>query len=156
MALKQYPDEYSVRITQSQHRHQAKDYWQAPHDGVQHGIDRRQDFDGDHVPRLPCYQLGFLPCQPASTNSQVLLQLEHAPCHIWCRGLLSHCRGTFPTCVRHSPQYGFKKGDAPNLEPERNFAFGLFRPRKVAVHTFLGWSQAGLLRRPLYRNYRKP
>ena len=24
---------------------------------------------------------------------------------------------------------------------------------KVAVHTFLGWSQAGLLRRPLYRNY---
>ena len=31
-----------------------------------------------------------------------------------------------------------------------------FRPRKVAVHTFWGWSQAGLLRRPLYRNYRKP
>ena len=31
-----------------------------------------------------------------------------------------------------------------------------FRPRKVAVHTFLGWSQAGLLRRPLYRNYQNP
>ena len=31
-----------------------------------------------------------------------------------------------------------------------------FRPRKVAVHTFLGLSQAGLLRRPSYRNYRKP
>ena len=28
--------------------------------------------------------------------------------------------------------------------------------RKVVVHTFLGWSQAGLLRRPLYRYYRKP
>ena len=31
-----------------------------------------------------------------------------------------------------------------------------FRPRKVAVHTFLGWSQAGLLRRPSRRNYQKP
>ena len=29
------------------------------------------------------------------------------------------------------------------------------RRRKVAVHTFLGWSQARMLRRPLYRNYRK-
>ena len=28
-----------------------------------------------------------------------------------------------------------------------------FRQRKVGVHTFLGWSKAGLLRRPLYRNY---
>ena len=31
-----------------------------------------------------------------------------------------------------------------------------FRPRKVAVHTLLGWSHAGLLRRPSRRNYRKP
>ena len=31
-----------------------------------------------------------------------------------------------------------------------------FRRRKVAVHTFLGWSQAGILRRPSRRNYRKP
>ena len=31
-----------------------------------------------------------------------------------------------------------------------------FRGRKVAVHTFLGWSQARRLRRPSYRNYRKP
>ena len=33
-----------------------------------------------------------------------------------------------------------------------------FRPSKVAVHdhTFLGWSQAGMLRRPSSRNYRKP
>ena len=30
------------------------------------------------------------------------------------------------------------------------------RRRKVAVHTFLEWSQAGLLRRPFYRKYRKP
>ena len=29
-----------------------------------------------------------------------------------------------------------------------------FLPRKVAVHTFLGWSQARMLRRPSYRNYR--
>ena len=28
--------------------------------------------------------------------------------------------------------------------------------RKVAVHIFLGWSQAGLPRPPLCRNYRKP
>ena len=27
---------------------------------------------------------------------------------------------------------------------------------KVAVHTFFGWSQAGVLRRPSRRNYRKP
>ena len=31
-----------------------------------------------------------------------------------------------------------------------------FRRRKAAVYTFLEWSQAGLLRRPLYRNYRNP
>ena len=31
-----------------------------------------------------------------------------------------------------------------------------FRARKVAVHTFLWWSQARLLRPPLYLNYRKP
>ena len=31
-----------------------------------------------------------------------------------------------------------------------------FRRRKVAVHTFLGCSQAGLLRRPSRWNYRKP
>ena len=31
-----------------------------------------------------------------------------------------------------------------------------FRPRKVAVHIFLGWSQARVLRRPSRRNYRKP
>ena len=30
-----------------------------------------------------------------------------------------------------------------------------FRQRKVGVHTFLGWSKAGLLRRPLYRNYQR-
>ena len=29
-------------------------------------------------------------------------------------------------------------------------------PREVAVHTFLGWSQACMLRRPSRRNYRKP
>ena len=28
-----------------------------------------------------------------------------------------------------------------------------FRRRKVTVHTFLGWSQAGLLRPPSRRNY---
>ena len=31
-----------------------------------------------------------------------------------------------------------------------------FRRRKVAVHTFWGWSQARLLRRPSCRKYRKP
>ena len=31
-----------------------------------------------------------------------------------------------------------------------------FRRRKVVVHTFCGWSQAGLLRQPSCRNYRKP
>ena len=31
-----------------------------------------------------------------------------------------------------------------------------FRPRKVAVHTLLEWSQARMSRRPSRRNYRKP
>ena len=30
------------------------------------------------------------------------------------------------------------------------------RPRKVAVHTFLGFAQARLIRPPKWRNYRKP
>ena len=30
------------------------------------------------------------------------------------------------------------------------------RQGKVVVHTFLGWSQAGLLRQRSHRNYRKP
>ena len=34
--------------------------------------------------------------------------------------------------------------------------YGLSNSGQVAVHTFLGWSQAGMLRRHLYRNYRKP
>ena len=39
---------------------------------------------------------------------------------------------------------------------ERHLSNAGIRPRKDAVHTFLGWSQVRMLRRPLYWNYRKP
>ena len=41
-------------------------------------------------------------------------------------------------------------------ELSNNIKLVQFRRRRVAVHTFLGWFQAGLLRLRSHRNYRKP
>ena len=50
-----------------------------------------------------------------------------------------------------TPYLGVRDGKLPNA-----VRLVEFRPRKVAGHTFGGWSQAGMLRRPSHRNYRKP
>ena len=41
-------------------------------------------------------------------------------------------------------------------ELSNNVRLMQLRRRKVAVHIFLGWSQAGLIRQRSCRNYRKP
>ena len=58
------------------------------------------------------------------------------------------CLRSYPGEISHS--------NSPNWELSNDIWDVVVRRRKVAIHTFLSWFQAGLLRRTLWRNYRKP
>ena len=125
---------------------------------------------------LPMQQIGFLPCLLQVPCLTKLLEKGNSPLLQTSSGQTSihvtppkttiqlHWQAARSNDVTHANDnlYAYA-GSCPaalwttgNPRGCRHLLMAPLRRSKVAVHTFLGWSQAGLLRQPSYRNYRKP